>query len=130
MAEIKRVEAGILGVAYEETGDSSGKPAILLHGFPYDERAYDDVTPRLVAAGCRVLPPYLRGYGPTRFLSADTPRSGEQAVLAQDLLSFMDALAMPSATLAGYDWGGPVARTCRRTGDGQWLPRPLFHGGH
>ena len=109
MAELKRVVAGVLEVAYEEAGDPGGKPVILLHGFPYDVRAYDEVTPRLVAAGRRVLTPYLRGYGPTRFLSADTPRSGEQAVLAQDLLSFMDALAIPSATLAGYDWGGRAA---------------------
>jgi pimeloyl-ACP methyl ester carboxylesterase len=88
MAELKRVAAGVLEVAYEEAGDPGDRPVILLHGFPYDVRAYDEVTPRLVAAGRRVLTPYLRAYGPTRFLSADTPRSGEQAVLAQDLLSF------------------------------------------
>jgi pimeloyl-ACP methyl ester carboxylesterase len=109
MAALKRIQAGVLEVAYEEAGDSGGKPVILLHGFPYDVRAYDNVAPRLAASGCRVLTPYLRGYGPTRFLSADTPRSGQQAVLAQDLLSFMDALAIPSATLAGYDWGGRAA---------------------
>jgi pimeloyl-ACP methyl ester carboxylesterase len=109
MAALKRIQAGVLEVAYEEAGDFGGKPVILLHGFPYDVRAYDDVAARLAASGCRVLTPYLRGYGPTRFLSADTPRSGQQAVLAQDLLSFMDALAIPSATLAGYDWGGRAA---------------------
>jgi pimeloyl-ACP methyl ester carboxylesterase len=109
MAESKHIEAGVLDIAYEEAGDAGAKTVILLHGFPYDVRAYDDVTPRLVAAGCRVLTPYLRGYGPTRFLAADTPRSGQQAVLAQDLVSFMDALAIPAATLAGYDWGGRAA---------------------
>ena len=109
MSELKRIEAGVLDVAYEEAGDRAGKSVVLLHGFPYDVRAYDDVTARLTASGCRVLTPYLRGYGATRFLSPDTPRSGQQAVLAQDLVSFMDALAIPSATLAGYDWGGRAA---------------------
>lgn len=109
MAELQHIEAGVLDVAYEKAGDPGAKAVILLHGFPYDVRAYDDVTTRLVASGCRVLTPFLRGYGPTRFLSAATPRSGQQAVLAQDLLSFMDALAIPSAILAGYDWGGRAA---------------------
>jgi len=105
----KRIEAGVLDVAYEESGGHQARPVILLHGFPYDVRAYDEVSARLVAAGCRVLTPYLRGYGPTRFISADTPRSGQQASLARDLLDFMDALAIPTATLAGYDWGGRAA---------------------
>lgn len=109
MAELKRVEAGVLDVAYEEVGDPEGRAVILLHGFPYDVRAYDNVGARLASCGHRVLTPYLRGYGPTRFLSAETPRSGQQAVLAQDLLSLMDALAIPSAVLAGYDWGGRAA---------------------
>ena len=109
MVELKRIEAGVLEVAYEEAGDPEGKAVILLHGFPYDVRAYDDVTACLVSCGYRVLTPYLRGYGPTRFLSADTLRSGQQAVLAQDLLSLMDVLAIPSAVLAGYDWGGRAA---------------------
>ncbi len=82
---------------------------VLLHGFPYDVHAYDAVTPILAAAGCRVITPYLRGYGPTRFLSAETLRSGQQAVLARDLLALMDALAIPRAVLAGYDWGGRAA---------------------
>jgi pimeloyl-ACP methyl ester carboxylesterase len=106
---LKRVEAGVLSIAYEESGGPGGKPVLLLHGFPYDVRAYDEVAPRLAAAGCRVVVPYLRGYGPTRFLSPDTPRSGQQAVLAHDLLTFMDALAIPTAVLAGYDWGGRAA---------------------
>ena len=106
---LKRVNAGVLDIAYEESGPASGAPAILLHGFPYDIRAYDEVAAILSAAGRRVLVPYLRGYGPTRFLSAETPRSGQQAVLAADLLAFMDALGVKSATLAGYDWGGRAA---------------------
>lgn len=106
---LKQIKAGVLDVAYEENGEPNGKPVVLLHGFPYDIHAYDDVTPPLVAAGCRVLTPYLRGYGPTRFLSAATPRSGQQAVLAHDLTAFMDALAIPRGVLAGYDWGGRAA---------------------
>jgi pimeloyl-ACP methyl ester carboxylesterase len=106
---MKQIEAGVLQVAYEEDGAPDGKPVFLMHGFPYDVHAYDDVRPLLVSAGCRVITPYLRGYGPTRFLSADTPRSGQQAVLAHDLLDLMDALAIPSAVLAGYDWGGRAA---------------------
>ncbi len=106
---LKRTEAGVLSVAYFENGPSNGTPALLLHGFPYDVHAYDEVTPLLVSAGCRVITPYLRGYGPTQFLSAVTPRSGQQAVLAHDLLAFMDALGIRSAVLAGYDWGGRAA---------------------
>src|ERR1044071_2146154 len=82
---------------------------MLMHGFPYDVHAYGEVAPRLAAAGCRVIVPYLRGYGPTRFLSPDTPRSGQQAVLAHDLPAFMDALEIKSAVLAGFDWGGRAA---------------------
>lgn len=101
--------AGDLEIAYEEAGDADGAAVLLLHGFPYDVRAYDEVGPLLVSAGCRVIAPYLRGFGATRFLSASTPRSGQQAVLAHDLLAFMDALAIPGAVLAGYDWGGRAA---------------------
>jgi pimeloyl-ACP methyl ester carboxylesterase len=106
---LKRIAAGVLDVAYEESGLASGPPAILLHGFPYDIRTYDEVAPVLATAGRRVLVPHLRGYGPTRFLSPETPRSGQQAALAADLLAFMDALGIGSATLAGYDWGGRAA---------------------
>jgi len=106
---LKQIEAGVLNVSYEESGVFDGDPVLLLHGFPYDIHAYDEVTHLLVTAGCRVLTPFLRGYGATRFLSAATPRSGQQAALAQDLLSFMDALAIPRAVLAGYDWGGRAA---------------------
>lgn len=104
---MKTVEAGVLRVAYEERGD--GAPVVLLHGFPYDIHAYDEVTPPLVEAGCRVITPYLRGYGPTRFLSDDTPRSGQQAALGNDLVMLMDALSIESAVLGGYDWGGRAA---------------------
>jgi len=106
---LKRAEAGVLSVAYIESGPSDGPPVLLLHGFPYDVHSFDEVTPFLVSAGCRVITPYLRGYGPTRFLSADTPRSGQQAVLAHDLLALMDTLTITDAVLAGYDWGGRAA---------------------
>jgi pimeloyl-ACP methyl ester carboxylesterase len=106
---LKRVRTEILEIAYEESGPADGTPVLLMHGFPYDPRAYDAVAPPLVAAGCRVIVPYLRGYGPTRFLSADTARSGQQAALGKDLLDFLDALGIERAALAGYDWGGRAA---------------------
>jgi pimeloyl-ACP methyl ester carboxylesterase len=90
-------------------GPDSGPPVVLLHGFPYDVHAFDEVTPLLARAGCRVYVPYLRGYGPTRFLSEDTPRSGQQGALAKDLLDLLDALHVQQATLAGHDWGGRAA---------------------
>lgn len=98
-----------LEIAYEAHGPSDGVPVILLHGFPDDAHAYDTVAPPLAAAGYRVLVPYLRGYGPTRFLDAATPRMAQQAAIAQDLVDFMDALGVRSAGLAGYDWGGRAA---------------------
>jgi pimeloyl-ACP methyl ester carboxylesterase len=103
---IRSVNAGSLNIAYVEEGDPGGWPVVLLHGFPYDIHAYDEVSPILAAAGARVIVPYLRGYGPTRFLSPDTPRSGQQAALGFDVLALLDALSIPSAVLAGYDWGG------------------------
>ncbi|MDR6294142.1 MULTISPECIES: alpha/beta fold hydrolase [Inquilinus] len=106
---LKQIDAGVLTVAYEETGDPAGWPAVLLHGFPYDIRSYDAVAPSLAAQGARVIVPYLRGYGPTRFRSADTPRSGEQAALGHDLLMLLDALEIEAAVLGGYDWGGRAA---------------------
>ena len=109
MAVLRNVRAGVLQVAFEESGPTDAAPVILLHGFPYDVRAYDGVVRLLVPAGHRVIVPYLRGYGPTRFLADATPRSGQQAALAADLLAFMDALAIPRAVLAGYDWGGRAA---------------------
>ena len=98
-----------LEIAYREHGPADGPPVILLHGFPYDIHAYDQVAPALAADGCRVLVPWLRGYGATRFLSDATPRSGEQAALGHDLLQFMQALGIGRAALAGYDWGGRAA---------------------
>jgi pimeloyl-ACP methyl ester carboxylesterase len=105
----KRARTDVLEMAYEEHGPENGAPVILLHGFPYDARTFDQVAPPLAAEGCRVLVPYLRGYGATRFLSAATPRSGEQAALGHDLLQFMEALGIARAVLAGYDWGGRAA---------------------
>lgn len=103
------IRTPILEIAYRETGPHDGPPVILLHGFPDDIHAYDRVAPALAAGGWRVLVPYLRGYGPTRFLSAATPCSGEQAALGKDLLDFMDALGIGKAILGGYDWGGRAA---------------------
>lgn len=105
----RTIRTDVLDVAYEEHGPSGGTVVILLHGFPYDVRCFDEVAPSLAASGCRVLVPYLRGYGPTRFLSPSTPRSGEQAALGHDLLQFMNALGLGRAVLAGYDWGGRAA---------------------
>jgi pimeloyl-ACP methyl ester carboxylesterase len=106
---LKRVHAGVLDVAYEQAGPFSGTPVVLLHGFPYDVHAFDEVAASLAAAGCRVIVPYVRGYGPTRFLYPNTPRSGQQAVLAHDVIELMDALAIESAVLAGFDWGSRSA---------------------
>jgi pimeloyl-ACP methyl ester carboxylesterase len=101
--------AGVLDVAFHSAGAPDGPPVLLMHGFPYDVHAYAEVVPLLAAKGCRVIVPYLRGFGPTRFRSADTPRSGEQAALGADLLALMDALEIRRAVLAGYDWGGRSA---------------------
>jgi pimeloyl-ACP methyl ester carboxylesterase len=107
--EGKTVRTATLEIAYLESGPTDGVPVILLHGFPDDPRCYDDVAPLLAAAGCRVLAPWLRGYGPTRFLDPATPRSGQQAALGVDLRDFIDALALDRPLLAGYDWGGRAA---------------------
>ena len=106
---LHRVDAGVLSVEYHAAGPPDGTPVLLMHGFPYDIHAYAEVAPPLAAQGCRVIVPYLRGFGGTRFLSAATPRSGEQAALGADLLALLDALALPRAVLAGYDWGGRAA---------------------
>ncbi len=105
---MKTAETATLEIAYEEHG-RGGSPIILLHGFPYDPRCFDDVAPALARLGHRVIIPYLRGYGPTRFLNPETLRSGQQAALATDLLALMDALEIPEAALMGYDWGGRAA---------------------
>ena len=109
MRNLKKIRAGVLEIAYSESGPEEGPPVFLMHGFPYDIHAYSEVAPILSEAGCRVIVPYLRGYGPTRFLNQETPRSGQQAALGADLLALMDALAIPEAVLAGYDWGGRAA---------------------
>jgi pimeloyl-ACP methyl ester carboxylesterase len=106
---LKRVRTSVLEIAYEESGPEGGLPILLMHGFPYDPRAFDAVVPALAAAGHRVIVPYLRGYGQTRFLHAETMRSGQQAVLGRDLVDLMDALSIPAAVLAGFDWGGRAA---------------------
>ena len=106
---VNHIDAGVLRVAYLEQGPADGWPCILCHGFPYDVHAYAEVAPALASAGARVIVPYLRGYGPTTFLSPDTPRSGEQAALAADLLALMDTLQVPKAVLAGYLPGGRAA---------------------
>src|SRR5881409_2501056 len=103
------VRTPTLEIAYEAYGNAAGFPVVLLHGFPDDARAWDTVAPPLAAAGYRVLVPYLRGYGPTRFLDAAAPRMAQQATIAQDLLDFMDALGLDQVGLAGYDWGGRAA---------------------
>ena len=106
---LRNIDAGVLNIALYEAGPLDGPPVFLMHGFPYDIHAYADVAPLLAAKGCRVFVPYLRGFGPTRFLNDATLRSGEQAALGTDLLALMDALAIPKAVLAGYDWGGRAA---------------------
>lgn len=106
---IRQIDAGVLSVAYHEAGPSDGPAVLLLHGFPYDIHSFVDVAPMLAAEGCRVVVPYLRGYGPTRFREAATPRSGEQAAIGADLIALMDALSIPRAVFAGYDWGGRAA---------------------
>ncbi|KRE23086.1 alpha/beta fold hydrolase [Agromyces sp. Soil535] len=103
------VRTPVLEIAYEEAGPPDGPVAVLSHGFPYDVRAYDDVAGMLAASGMRVIAPYLRGFGPTRFTDAATMRSGEQGALAQDLLDLLDELGVERAIVGGYDWGGRAA---------------------
>jgi pimeloyl-ACP methyl ester carboxylesterase len=109
---IAKVRTPTLEIAYLESGPADGPPAILLHGWPSDPHDWDGVAPPLAAGGCRVLVPWLRGYGPTRFLESATPRSGQQAALGADVRDFMDALGIGHALLAGYDWGGRGACVC------------------
>lgn len=106
---LKQVHAGVLDVGYAEDGPADGPPVILLHGWPYDIHAFVDVAPLLAAAGYRVIVPYLRGYGTTRFLSDRTPRNGQQAVVAVDVIALMDALTIDRAVIGGFDWGARTA---------------------
>ncbi len=109
MAHLQRVRTPVLDLAYEESGSPEGQTVILLHGFPYDVRAFDDVVALLADHGAHVIAPYLRGFGPTRFASAETMRTGQQAALGQDLLDLLDGLNIDAAIVAGYDWGGRAA---------------------
>jgi pimeloyl-ACP methyl ester carboxylesterase len=104
-APLKHVRAGVLSVAYAEAGPSNGSPVLLLHGWPYDIHAFVDVAPLLASKGFRVIVPYLRGYGATRFLSQDTVRNGQPSALASDIIALMDSLKIEKAVLAGFDWG-------------------------
>jgi pimeloyl-ACP methyl ester carboxylesterase len=106
---LKQIDAGTLNVGYAEAGPADGPAVILLHGWPYDIHSFVDVAPLLAAAGHRVIIPYLRGYGTTRFLSSDTVRNGQQSVVAVDIIALMDALKIEKATLAGFDWGARTA---------------------
>jgi pimeloyl-ACP methyl ester carboxylesterase len=106
---LKQIDAGVLNVGYAEEGPANGRAVILLHGWPYDIYTYVDVAPLLASSGYRVIIPYLRGYGTTRFLSSDTPRNGQQAALAVDVIALMDALDIDTAVVAGCDWGARTA---------------------
>jgi len=107
--QLQQIDAGVLNVGYAETGPTDGPAAILLHGWPYDIHSYVDVAPRLSKAGYRVIVPYLRGYGTTRFLSSETLRNGQQSVVAVDIIALMDALKIEKAILGGFDWGARTA---------------------
>ncbi|WP_395308724.1 alpha/beta hydrolase [Mycobacterium sp. AMU20-3851] len=109
LGPVKQIRAGLLDVGYVETGPVDGRAVILLHGWPYDVHSYADVTAALAAQGFRVIVPFTRGFGSTRFLSADTMRNGQQAAIAHDVIDLMDALHIPDAILGGYDWGGRTA---------------------
>ncbi len=106
---LRHVRTGVLDIAYHEAGPGDGEVVLLLHGFPYDIHSYVDVIPLLASAGRRVIVPYLRGHGPTRFLDDAAPRSGQQAAIGADVIDLLDALDVPRATFAGYDWGGRAA---------------------
>lgn len=108
-SDIRQIRAGTLDVGYVDVGPANGPVAVLLHGWPYDIHAFADVAPRLTAAGYRVIIPHLRGYGSTRFLSSDTPRNGQQAAIAVDIIALMDALKIERAVIAGFDWGARTA---------------------
>jgi pimeloyl-ACP methyl ester carboxylesterase len=106
---LRQIDAGVLRTGYAELGPATGEPVILLHGWPYDIHTYAEVAPLLAARGHRVIVPYLRGYGSTRFLSADTPRNGQQSVVALDIIALMDALGVERAVVGGCDWGARTA---------------------
>ena len=109
LGPVRQIDAGPLHVGYVESGPSTGQPVVLLHGWPYDIHSFADVVPALGAAGFRVVVPYLRGYGTTRFRSPETMRNGQQAALALDVIDLMDSLRIDSAVVAGFDWGARSA---------------------
>jgi pimeloyl-ACP methyl ester carboxylesterase len=109
ISEVAFADTPLLRIGYESVGEPDAQTVVLLHGFPYDVRSYDEVAGPLVSGGVRVVAPYLRGYGPTRFLSGRTPRSGQQAALGQDVIDLMDALGIGAAIVAGFDWGARAA---------------------
>ena len=111
-ASLKEIDAGVLNVGYAEAGPANGPAVILLHGWPYDIHSFVDVAPLLASAGYRVIVPYLRGYGTTRFLSSDTFRNGQPSAVALDTIALMDALKIQKAILAGFDWGARTNRAC------------------
>jgi pimeloyl-ACP methyl ester carboxylesterase len=120
---LRQADAGVLSVGYAQAGPAEGPPVLLLHGWPYDIHSFAEVAPELAAAGYRVIVPFVRGYGTTRFRSDDTPRNGQQAVLAVDVIALMDALGIDRAILAGFDWGlgqPTSSRRCGRTVAGPW----------
>jgi pimeloyl-ACP methyl ester carboxylesterase len=108
-ASLKQINAGVLTIGYAEAGPAGGPAVILLHGWPYDIHSYVDVAPLLASAGYRVIVPYLRGYGPTRFLSSETFRNGQQSVVALDIINLLDALKVKKAIIGGFDWGSRTA---------------------
>src|SRR3989454_9711702 len=116
---IKQIDAGLLNIGYAEVGPTDGPVVILLHGWPYDIHSYVDVAPLLASAGYRVIVPYLRGYGTTRFLSSDTFRNAQQSAVALDIIALMDALQIKKAIIAGFDWGSPRARSIGSWGSGR-----------
>ena len=106
---LKQIDASVLNIGYAEAGPADGPAVVLLHGWPYDIHSFVDVTPLLASAGYRVIVPYLRGYGTTRFLSSDTPRNAQQSVIAVDAIALMDALKIEKAIIGGFDWGARTA---------------------
>jgi pimeloyl-ACP methyl ester carboxylesterase len=106
---VRQVRTDLLDIAYHEAGPRDGRAVLLLHGFPYDIHSFVEVAPMIAAEGCRVIVPYLRGFGGTRFVDAATPRSGQQGAIGADVIALMDALAIPKAVLAGFDWGARAA---------------------
>lgn len=109
LGTLKQIDAGVLNIGYTEAGSSDGTPVILLHGWPYDIHSYEEVVPMLTAKGYRVITPYLRGFGTTRFLSDKTMRNGQQSAVASDIIALMDALKIDKAIVGGFDWGARTA---------------------